>query len=506
MAKKAPAERKGSPSSSTYARKRRPDETPEPVATFRGDVDPTRAQPGDSFVIHQHHATRLHFDLRLEMFNGRTPVLVSWAVPKGMPRRKGKPTLAIHVEDHPFEYGTFSGSIPKGNYGAGEVRIFDAGRFEVLERKTDKLTFRLQGRRIRGVYHLVRKGTGSGKDEWLLLLSRNERPTDEPRPPPQPMMATLIAEPFDDDAWAFEPKWDGVRAISTCDETTTIISRNQRDITVAYPELHRTHEQLVALDAMVDGEIVAFDEGVPSFEKLQSRIHVRGPAEIERLRKTIPVAYVLFDLLYLDGKDLTAEPYDERRRLLEETLVATPTIQLSPMTTGEGRALFEAARAQRLEGIVAKRRSSTYEVDKRSKQWLKVKATFEADVVIAGWTEGQGHRGGRLGALVLGVRDGEGLRYVGSVGTGFTDRTRELLEGRLRELAVDDNTFDAATLKAKAELRKAHWVRPDLVAAVEFRQLTSTGKLRAPSFKGLRDDKDLADCTMEELRNAAGLA
>jgi bifunctional non-homologous end joining protein LigD len=503
--KKAPAKRKKSPAKSTYARKRRHDETPEPVATFRGDVDPIRARPGETFVIHQHHATRLHFDLRLEMFNGRTPVLVSWAVPKGMPRRKGKPTLAIHVEDHPYEYGKFSGAIPKGNYGAGEVRIFDAGRFEVVERKSDKLTFRLEGRRIKGVYHLVRRGSDSGKDEWLILLSRDERSPDQAPPPPQPMLATLIPESFDDDAWAFEPKWDGVRAVSTCDEATTIISRNQRDITVAYPELHRTHDQLVAINAMVDGEIVAFDDGVPSFEKLQSRIHVRGPAEIERLRKTIPVVYVLFDLLYLDGTDLTTRPYDERRRLLEETLVVTPTIQLSPMTTGDGRALFEAARAQNLEGIVAKRRSSVYEIGKRSKQWLKVKTTFEGDVVIAGWTEGQGRRGGGLGALVLAAYEGEGLRFVGSVGTGFTERTIELLEDRLRPLAIDESPFDKPTLKGKAELRRAHWVRPELVAMIEFRQLTSAAKLRAPSFKGLRDDKDPRDCTMDGLRKAAGL-
>ena len=506
MSKKAPPKRKKSPSKSEYARKRRHDETPEPVASFRGDVDPARAKPGDSFVIHQHHATRLHFDLRLEMFNGRTPVLVSWAVPKGMPRRKGKPALAIHVEDHPFEYGSFSGTIPKGNYGAGEVRIFDAGRFVVLERKSDKLTFRLEGNRIDAVYHLAKKGTGSDKDEWLLLLSRDERPPAEPRPEPQPMRATLVPESFDDEDWAFEPKWDGVRAIATCDETTTLISRNQRDITVAYPELHRLHEQLVAVDAMVDGEIVAFDDGVPSFEKLQSRMHVRGPAEIERLRKSIPVVYVLFDLIYLDGHNLTSRSYDERRALLESTLVGTPAIQLSPMTVGEGLALFEAARAQSLEGIVAKRRSSSYEVGKRSKQWLKVKTIFEADVVIAGWTAGQGRRGGGLGSLVLAVYDGEDLRFIGSVGTGFTERTIELLEDRLGSLASDENPFDAATLKGKAELRRAHWVRPELVAVVEFRQLTGAAKLRAPSFKGLRDDKDPADCTIAELRKAAGVA
>ncbi len=502
--------------SSTYNRKRKLDETPEPVASFDGDVDPGRAKPGNTFVIHQHHATRLHFDLRLEMFNGATPVLVSWAVPKNLPLEKGKPRLAIHVEDHPFEYGSFSGSIPDDNYGAGHVRIFDNGTYEVLKREPGKLTFRLDGKRLQGSWTMSHRSTNkAGKEEWLIFLKSDDRPPPEPRPPLAPMLATLVAEPFDDDAWAFEPKWDGVRTFAVCDEETQLVSRNQRDITVAYPELAKMQDQLVAIDAIVDGEIVAFENGVPSFEKLQSRIHVRDPRDIERLTKQIPVAIVLFDIVFLDGRDLTALPYTERREILEATVVPTQHVQVSPAIGGTGTQLFEAARAQALEGIVAKRCDSRYEIGKRSKAWLKIKTTFEADVVIAGWNEGGGHRSGHLGSLICAAydsgadprtpRDGEGLRYVGNVGTGFTQATMTMLEERLRPLVTDDVPFPREMLKGKPELRHAHWVRPELVAVAEFRQLTSAGKLRAPSFKGLRDDKSPAECTFEELRRAAGM-
>lgn len=493
--------------SSTYNRKRRFDETPEPAASFAGDVDPTRAEPGNTFVIHQHHATRLHFDLRLEMFNGRTPVLVSWAVPKNLPLEKGKPRLAIHVEDHPFEYGSFSGSIPDDNYGAGHVRIFDNGTYEVLEREPGKLSFRLHGTRVAGEWTMSHRSTNkAGKEEWLIFLRSDDRPAPERRPSLAPMLATLVADAFDDDDWAFEPKWDGVRTFAVCDEATQLVSRNQRDITVAYPELAKVHEQLVAIDAVVDGEIVAFSDGVPSFEKLQSRIHVRDPRDIARLMKQIPVAIVLFDVVYLDGRDLTGLPYSERRKILEATVVPTQHVQVSPAIAGNGMQLFEVARAQALEGIVAKRRDSRYEIGKRSKAWLKIKTTFDADVVIAGWNEGGGHRSGRLGSLVCAVYDGDVLRYIGSVGTGFTAKTLEMLEEQLRPLETDEEPFAREGLKGKPELRHARWVRPELVAMVEFRQLTSGGKLRAPSFKGLRSDTSPAECTFMGLRAAAGLA
>ncbi|HEX2239963.1 MAG TPA: DNA polymerase ligase N-terminal domain-containing protein, partial [Actinomycetota bacterium] len=261
----------GSGGQKTYGDKRSFDATPEPPPEVTGDVDPGKARPGKTFVIHQHHATRLHFDLRLEMLNGKTPVLVSWAVPKNLPLRKKEPRLAVHVEDHPFEYGSFSGTIPEGNYGAGEVRIFDSGTYEVLKQEPGKLTFRLEGDRMQGVWHIFQ--TRGGKD-WLVTLSELERPDPEPLPDLSPMLASAAADPFDDDRWIFEPKWDGVRALAVCSEDSMLISRTGRDITATYPELARLHERVVGIDAVLDGEIVAFKDGRPSFELLQSRINL----------------------------------------------------------------------------------------------------------------------------------------------------------------------------------------------------------------------------------------
>lgn len=490
-----------------YAAKRSFEKTPEPQSEVEGDVDPGVAPPGVTFVIHQHYARRLHFDLRLEMLNGKTPVLVSWAVPKGLPRKKGVRTLAIHVEDHPFEYGSFAGTIPKDEYGAGEVRIFDSGRYEMLEQKPGKLTFRLEGRRLNAVYHLLRTGRGaddrgSEKEQWLTLLSEDLRGPPEEPPEPRPMLAALVSDPFDDDRWAFEPKWDGVRAIAICDEQTRLVSRNSKDITVAYPELQDLHERLVAHNAMLDGEIVAMDTGRPSFEKLQSRMHVRNEREIARLAQTTPVTFVAFDLIYLDGKSLVTEPFEERRRLLEETLVPSESVLVSPSFRGSGVKLFEAAKAQNLEGIIAKKIASKYEVGRRAKTWLKIKTVFDAEVIIGGWTEGEGSRGGRIGALLLGAYQDGVLKYIGSVGTGFDERSLKTVQSKLSQIADARTPFSESTLKGEPNTRRANWVRPELVARVEFRELTSAGKLRAPSFKALLEDKSPEECLFDQLMPA----
>lgn len=485
-----------------YEGKRAFDRTPEPRPEVTGNVDPGTAPPGRSFVIHQHHARRLHFDLRLEMLNGEVPVLVSWAVPKNLPRRRGDRTLAIHVEDHPIEYGSFSGTIPEGNYGAGEVRVFDAGTYELLEQRPGKLTFRLRGGRLSGVYHLVR--TKGEKDEWLALLSEDEREPPEAPPPPEPMLATPSGKPFDSPDWVFEPKWDGVRAIAVCEEQTRLVSRNVNDITVAYPELHGLHERLVALNAMVDGEIVAMDGGRPSFERLQSRMHVRNPRDIERLSKSTPVTYIAFDLIYLDGRSLVGQPWVTRRQALEETVVPATFLQLSPSIRRDGVALFEAARARELEGVVAKKVTSRYEPGRRSRSWLKIKTSHEADVVVGGWTQGSGKRAGTIGALLVGAYEGAELRYVGSVGTGFDEGGLARVLARLRDLAQDQPPFAARSMEgARAELRHAQWVRPELVAKVEYRQLTGAGRLRAASFQGLHDGKRPRGCRFEDLTAAA---
>jgi bifunctional non-homologous end joining protein LigD len=310
---------------------------------------------------------------------------------------------------------------------------------------------------------------------------------------PAPMLASLVASPFDDDAWAFEPKWDGVRAagVITADEVR-FISRNGNDISVAYPELASAANALKAKSAILDGEICAFDDGKPSFQKLQMRMHVRAPGEIERLSKAIPVAYIVFDILALDGKSLLKMPYRERREILERTLEPSKTVRLSPVVYGDGTALFEAARQQHLEGIVAKKLEAPYEPGRRSRFWLKVKTIYDADVVVAGWRHG--------GTIVSAVFDDGKLRYTGGVGTGYTQRTLAELRERYAELATDEPNFPTSR-----GFEDVHWIRPELVAIVEFRELTSDFKLRQPAFKGLRDDKSPVECTLEELKKAAGL-
>ncbi|MGA7097677.1 MAG: non-homologous end-joining DNA ligase [Acidimicrobiia bacterium] len=430
-----------------------------PNEDFTEDVDPLTAPVGTEFVIQQHHATALHHDFRLEMFGDTGPVLVSWAVPKGLPIRKGERHLAIHVEDHSMRHADFSGTIPEGEYGGGEVRIFDHGSYEMVGRSDDRLTFRLEGERLNGVWHLIHTGPKDGRDQWLAILSEDLRPAPDERPPLEPMLATLTADAFDDADWGFEPKWDGIRAIAVCEEATRLISRNDHDITVAYPELHKLHDQVVAVEAILDGEIVAFDDGVPSFQKLQQRMHLRDEHQIEQMAVRIPVAYMIFDLLYLDGKDLTNEPLEERRRILEDTIVTTESIQISPVTKGDGVALFEAAKQRGLEGIMAKRSSSIYRPGARSRDWLKVKVTFDADVVIVGWTEGEGRRKGTLGSLVMAVYDEDGkLRYVGNVGTGFDRRSLEDATKRLTSLEDTEPPISPDVLRSRPELRHAHWI------------------------------------------------
>jgi bifunctional non-homologous end joining protein LigD len=491
-----------------YADKRSFEETPEPQPEVAGNVDPTRARPGKTFVIHQHHARRLHFDLRLEMYNGEVPVLVSWAVPRNLPTKKKEARLAVHVEDHPIEYGTFSGTIPEGNYGAGEVRIFDSGTFELLEQDPDKLTIHLRGGRVNGVYHLIRPKSEDKPNDWLAFLREDHREPREELPELSPMLATLASEPFDHEDWIFEVKWDGVRALAVCgEEETVLLSRNRRDITATYLEFERLHERIVAFEAVVDGEIVTLVDGRPSFERLQSRMNLQNPHEIKRAMKQIPVLYVAFDLLYLDGKSLVDKPVEERKRLLDELIVPSPSVIVSQYVAADGNALFEAARDQRLEGIVAKKRGCPYRPGKRTRDWLKIKTVHDGDVVVGGWSSGEGTRAGTFGALLVGAYEGGELRFIGAIGTGFSDSMLRELMPQLQALETDRCPFAGGVDAVRAgrfgkAIREPHWIEPELVARVEYRELTSVGRLRAPSFKGLRTDKPASDCLFEDLPGA----
>jgi bifunctional non-homologous end joining protein LigD len=492
------------PKAKDYADKRSFDETPEPQPAVEGNVDPTTATPGKTFVVHQHHARRLHHDLRLEMMNGPTPVLASWAIPRNLPRKKGKPHLAVHVEDHPIEYGAFSGTIPAGNYGAGEVRVFDSGTYEMLEQAPDKVTIRLNGDRLRGIYHLARPRNNDRPNDWLAFLARQERPDPDPLPDLTPMAATLVNEAFDDGGWMFEIKWDGVRAIAVCSEQTVLLSRNRRDITKTYPELDSVHERLVALDAIVDGEIVALSGGRPSFEKLQSRMNLQNEHEIRRAMKNCPVSYIVFDLLYLDGRSLITEPLERRKELLAELVVPSERLQVSHSEQGSGTALFEAARQRNLEGIVGKRRGTPYRPGKRTREWVKIKAIYDADVVVGGWSRGEGSRSSSFGALLVGAYADEGLVFLGSVGTGFSERTLDDIFPHLQELESPECPFVGGIDAVKAgrfgkPIKDPHWISPELVARIEYRELTLGRRLRAASFKGVRTDKDPEDCLLDDL-------
>jgi bifunctional non-homologous end joining protein LigD len=464
-----------------YERKRKFDVTPEPGADVRPGT-------GDLFVIQKHDATRLHYDLRLE----RDGVLASWAVPRGLPLIPGEKRLAVHTEDHPIEYADFEGWIPEGEYGAGEVKIFDRGRYEAVEWKDDKVTFRLEGSRHRGEYHLVKTRT-----DWLVFLSKSSADLQPPPPPAMlPMLAEGGYEPFDHKDWRFEPKLDGIRTLAYVGtDGTRLVSRTGRDQTERYPELDNLARFVNALQAVVDGEIVASDEdGRPSFERLQQRMNLHAPKDIEKARRKIPVVLFAFDLLWLDGRDLSHEPLEERRELLEGMVTEAGPLRLTVVAEGTGTRLFEAAKDLGFEGVVAKRHGSPYVPGRRTKDWRKIKAVNYQDCLVLGWTQGTGSREATFGALLLGAyKDGE-LMWIGQVGSGFDEPTLSDLLRRLRDLEMPEPPIADPALR---ETRGARWTRPELVCEVEFLEMTRVGKLRAPSFKGLRPDKAPADCILE---------
>ncbi len=468
-----------------YRRKRDFRKTPEP----EGKVQKREAERL-GYVVHRHHASRLHWDVRLEMDG----VLASWAVPQGPPLEGGLRRLAVHTEDHPMQYLTFHGVIPDG-YGAGTMTIWDTGTYTIEERKPKELKVTFEGEKLSGSYVLVQTAQNEGRD-WLMIKH-------EPKPAARaldariaPMLATATASPFDSPEWAFEPKWDGVRTIAFIDGALVRLqSRNLRDVTQQYPEAARScaHALTGAYRAILDGEIVALDpQGRPSFQLLQPRMHANAAA-VARLRKQgPPVFYYVFDLLWVDGEDFTARPLRDRAKRLREVLAPMGAVRLSEAIPTDGTALYDAVRERGLEGIVAKRLDSPY-VQGRSTLWLKVKAKRTTDCVIGGWTEGSGGREKALGALLLGVYGGRGdvLRYVGHVGSGFDDVTMKMLLAQLREREAQRSPFKATPRPNAPE----HWTRPELVCTVEFAEWTADGNLRHPSYQGLRQDIDPKECT-----------
>ncbi|MGH8932734.1 MAG: non-homologous end-joining DNA ligase [Egibacteraceae bacterium] len=489
-----------SPTLDEYARKRDFSKTPEPAGA-PGGVQ----APGNRFVIQHHLARRLHHDLRLE----RESAARSWALPKGLPDIPGIRHLAVQTEDHPLEYLEFSGDIPEGEYGAGAMRIWDQGTYEAREWADDKVTFILHGKRHRGEWHLFRTSRDA-PDQWM--VSRAGPPDVIVPPPPrlEPMLASEGTGPFDDDDWLFEVKWDGIRAIARTvrpgageDGSTSLTSRLGNDLSGAYPELAALWERVLARNAVLDGEVIALgSDGRPSFELLQRRMHLRGDRVVERAARAIPVTYVIFDVLAIDGEAVIDRPLSERLDVLAELLVPGGRIQRSEPIRGQGVALFDAVTQRGLEGVIAKRARSVYRPGKRSRDWLKIKARPHVDVVIGGWLDGQGARYAKLGSLLAGLYDddeGGALRFVGRVGTGFDDAELTRLAERLEPLATPSTPFADVSALPPLQRRQAHWVEPHLVCRVEFNDVTEGTMLRGPSYKGLVDHSAPRDCTVDTL-------
>jgi bifunctional non-homologous end joining protein LigD len=479
-----------------YQDKRHRGLTPEPIPPVDTGDPGAEASPagGRSFVIQEHHASSLHWDFRLE----RDGALVSWALPKGLPLSPAENHLAVHVEDHPLEYGSFSGTIPAGQYGGGEVSIWDKGSYECEKWTEREIKVVLHGDRTEGRFVLF---PTKGKN-WM--IHRMDQPPEGFEPLPRsllPMLAVSGPLPTEEDQWAFEFKWDGVRVIVWVDGgRARALSRGGHDITGTFPELRDLGEALGSNQVLLDGEIVVFEEGGRhSFSRLQHRLQVASPRNAARAALRDPASLVFFDLLHCNGRSLIGSSYDERRKELERLALAGPSWAVTPSFIDEpGEQLFRSALELGMEGVVAKRRASVYRPGVRSRDWVKVKGQRTQEVVIGGWAVGRGDRQSTFGALLLGLpsttKRGK-LDYVGKVGTGFTRMQREGLLRKLRPLERSTSPFEQ---RLPPSLEKGVvWVRPRLVGEVQYGEWTPDGRLRHPVWRGVRSDKTVKDVRRE---------
>jgi bifunctional non-homologous end joining protein LigD len=467
-----------------YKRKRDPKKTSEPFGAKR----PRKAKE-PIFVVQRHDARRLHYDFRLE----RDGALASWAVPKGVPLEPGQQNLAVHVEDHPLEYATFEGEIPKGQYGAGSVEIWDSGTYELVEeKKNGGLTVRLHGKRLDGTWALIPAKLSGDEKNWLIIRKKEEAGS-APRPVSTrtyvPMLATLAEDIPRGAGWLFEVKWDGYRAIAKVSGgEATLTSRNSNDLTARFPNVAKEVAKAVKTPAAVlDGEVCALDEaGRSSFSAMQ-----QGKAGT-------PLVYYVYDLLEMEGEPLVDLPLVERRKRLEKLLDKRNRCVRLSETFDDGAALLEAAEQQGLEGILAKRLDSRYIQGKRTRDWLKIKTHGEQEFVIAGFTKGTGRRASSFGSLVLGYYRGDELVYAGNVGTGFNSKEIDKLVDKLRPLKRPTSPFPEVPKMPKVRKSDVIWVEPELVCEVEFAEWTHDGRLRSPTYKGLREDKSAEEVRREE--------
>jgi bifunctional non-homologous end joining protein LigD len=515
-----------------YKKKRQFDRTPEPA----GGEGPAKTE--NTFVVQKHDATRLHYDFRLAIDG----TLKSWAVPKGPSLNPNDKRLAVRTEDHPLEYANFEGNIPAGSYGAGEVMVWDRGTFQLegkgsalqqLER--GEIKFSLNGEKLHGSFVIVKLKNSQKGNEWLMIkhkdaavdpnwdieehdgsvltgrvleeIKAEEAPKREPSPlharelegankAPMParmgaMLATPSAHAFSDPHWLFEIKWDGVRALAFVENgKLTLRARSGSDITSHYPELRTLPEALSAQQAIVDGEIAVLDtRGHSDFEMLQERMHVRNPSQ--KLISQYPVVYFAFDLIYCDGYDLRAAPLLARKQLLQRLLHNSERVRYSDHQLEKGKELFELAKQNELEGIIAKRIDSLY-VSERSMNWLKLKTSKTLDAVVGGWTAPRG-AGMPLGSLLLGLYKGKKLKFIGHAGSGFDQKTHKEVAEKLGALQTNKAPFE----QTPETNEKPTWVKPNLVARVRFSGWTQEGRLRHPVFMGLRDDANPEECHWE---------
>jgi bifunctional non-homologous end joining protein LigD len=516
-----------------YSAKRTFSATPEPAPAA------TAPKAGPLlFVVQQHAARRLHYDFRLECDG----VLKSWAVPKGPSLNTSDKRLAVQVEDHPYDYGSFEGVIPPKQYGAGEVIVWDCGvyspdegnetwfhdRAEAEKRVLEglekgKLSILLRGEKIKGSFALVRS---SDRKNWFLIKHKDRHVTaddvteqnrsvlsgtavDEMKVVPAhripatqlapggpmekmpadlaPMHAEAGNAAFNDPNWMWEPKLDGYRVLVFIGGSGVKLRSRRAGLHLdsAFPRLLAELQRQAVNGMILDGELVAFDaEGRPSFNALQNRIHLKTARDIASADESSPVAFYCFDLLHFAGVNLRKHPYRDRRRYLAQCLLPTPLVQLVHAAE-DGKELGDAALASGFEGVIGKRKDSTYEPGKRVGTWLKVKPTNSAEFVIGGYTRGKGARAG-LGALLVGYWDGDELRYASHVGSGFNDKTLAQVKARLDKLARKTHPF-----AEKPDLHSPTvWVEPKTVAEIKFQSWTDDGSLRAPIFLRLRDDVD----------------
>jgi bifunctional non-homologous end joining protein LigD len=453
----------------SYSKKRSFERTPEPPPV-------EILSEGSAFVVHRHHASRLHYDLRLE----KDGILKSWAVPKGLPPRPGIKRLAVSVEDHPLEYVNFEGAIPKGEYGGGMMWKFAQGRYVISKEKKDGFYFRLQSRELNAEYRIYH----TNENQWLLERVDNPQ-TDWLRSTVEPMLAQPIQKPPESTDYLYEVKWDGIRALVFLDEgQIRIHGRKGLDVTKQFPELIIPEQAFRATSAVFDGEIVCLDPaGKPDFANVIHRMQQTADGAIERAKSNCPAVCYLFDCLYLDGRAIVNEPLTRRREWLQDTIRKGIAYRLSEAVE-DGPAFFEAVKQLGLEGMMAKLRTSPYMAGKRSESWLKIKVQQTVECVIIGYTRGTGDREATFGALHLAQMNGAELTYIGKVGTGFDERVLKTLDAEIKKLTTIKKPIKQKTMDDSQSI----WVESKIVCEVQFASMTKDGMMREPVFIRLRPD------------------